>query len=153
MLLSFLHGTDLASAEAIIRDGVTAEPPSRVHDPGDFGWGFYLTRDPARARSYGHTLVGVDVHIDRFAVIPNPYFIDRLTEIQPVTAVEKLFHSIAFRNGRMRTCTASIEERIAIARSIRNAFVLDGFAGIRTERPDGETVLFDAAVVRKTWLV
>lgn len=126
---TFLHGTSSAQAETILADGFDLEAQRRS-DPGDFGWGVYLTDRASRARAYGERVLQVTIDPTRFARITNPYFLKGLEEVEPVTDVEKLFHGVAFRGGQMLVVKADSEERVAIARRIREAFIGAGYDGI-----------------------
>lgn len=124
--MRFFHGS--RRAEAIVTDGFDIEAP-RTTDPGDFGWGVYLTDRVARARCHGEVLA-VDVDTSRFAYIPSPYFIDGFDERTPETDVERLFYDLAFKNGKPLLIVGSQEQRVAIAKAIRSAFIEAGYDGI-----------------------
>lgn len=148
----FYHGTSLDAAGAIVHEGFRLDVP-QAHDVGDFGQGIYLTRAQVRAKTYGHTVLVVEVDATRCAQIANPYFLDGLRTVEPRTEVERLFFLIAFDSqGRMRTCASGIpqDERAHAAREIRETFLAAGFTGIMTTRPDRETVIFDPSCVRFT---
>ena len=49
MTRTFYHGTSREQAAAMRIDGIDMSAP-RKRDPGDFGWGFYLTGDLERAQ-------------------------------------------------------------------------------------------------------
>lgn len=143
-MIKLWHATTPDNAQAILRDGIDFQAP-RANDVGDFGWGFYLTRRPERARCYGRALLEVVIDPDRLAVVPNPYFLEGLTTIKPVTKAEMLFHCIAFdRDGQMMTCSGEYrrpwQERVA--KAIRKSFIAAGWAGILTAREDCEVVIF-----------
>ena len=52
--MKLYHGT--SHTTAILADGFDLEA-QRTMDPGDFGWGVYLTDSPSRARAHGKVLV------------------------------------------------------------------------------------------------
>ena len=98
----FYHGTSKERAAEILERGVDLNAP-RSHDPGDFGWGLYLTQNLVRAQQYGSVILEVDVDLECFAHVPNPYFIEKLVPTQPQTPPERLFYSLAFDGeGRMK---------------------------------------------------
>jgi hypothetical protein len=147
--MKFYHGTTRHRADQILTDGVDLSA-QRSHDEGDFGWGFYVTRDLCRARAYGHVVLEVDLDLDRFAYIENPYFLEGFTHIEPKTDVERLFHGVAFdpETQEMRTCCNLLaDHHMTAAQEIRDTFLSAGYAGITTGRDDGETVVFDVAGV------
>jgi hypothetical protein len=123
------HGTSSACADRILDEGFDADAKRR-NDPGDFGWGVYLTDSPFRARAYGEAVLEVEIDEDRFARLPNPYFLDGLEEVEPETWAEKLFHSVAFRGDAMVTVKGP--NRIEACKEVTRNFTLRGFAGIIT---------------------
>jgi hypothetical protein len=125
----YFHGTDDDRATAILADGFDMEAPRRS-DPGDLGWGIYLTDRISRARAHGSSVLNVDVDESRFARIANPYFLKGLQEVMPETREERLFHGVAFKDGQMLSVKGSKEDRIATARLIRDTFLAAGFDGI-----------------------
>lgn len=149
-MLTFLHGTNADSVARILVEGFSLDV-ARRSDPGDFGWGIYLTDAPSRARCYGAVVLSVEIDDSRFARIKNPYFLEGLNEVQPVTPEEKLFHGVAFRDGSMLSVRASSDdERIVIARRIRKVFVEAGYAGIIAgpdKRGQSEVVVFEVGAI------
>ena len=150
----FFHGTGSAEAARILAGGFDLEAPRRS-DPGDFGWGAYLTDQSSRARAYGEQVLRVEVGLRRFARIANPYFLDGLREVEPATPEERLFHGTAFRDGAMVSVKADPGERAAVARRIGEAFKEAGYDGILAG-PDGrgqrEAVVFNlGSIVRVAW--
>ena len=141
--MRWFHGTSSTSAAGILSSGVDVDAP-RVRDAGDLGWGFYLTSDLARARACGEVVLEVRVDPSRLGHLPSPYFLDGLRSVEPVTAVERLFHGLAFRDGEMLTVSGS--DREGVARSIRDGFMDAGYTGIQSESPS-ELVLFDPSVI------
>ena len=145
----FYHGTTRQRADLILAEGVDLSA-QRSHDEGDFGWGFYVTRDVCHARSYGPIVIEVDLDLERFAYIENPYFLEGFTRIDPKTKVEHLFHSSAIdpETQEMLTCCNVLSDRhVSAAQNIRDTFLAAGYAGITTGREDGETVVFDAGAI------
>lgn len=146
--LSYLHGT--SQADTILAEGFDIEAPRRS-DPGDLGWGIYLTDEPSRARAYGEVL-RVEIETIRFARIKSPYFLDGFKEIEPTTDEEKLFYGLAFKDGSMLSVTADSEDRVAVAKRIREGFLAAGFDGILAG-PDRnlqvEVVVFNPETIRK----
>jgi hypothetical protein len=137
---TYWHGT--TAAEAILALGVDFDAV-RVSDPGDMGWGFYLTGEESRAKAYGSQILKVTIDPEKFAYLPNPYFLDGLKDIEPITDVEKLFHEVAFGvDGNMKTCSGY--EKDKVARKICDTFIAAGFSGIITPYSGGEVVVFAA---------
>jgi len=147
--MKLLHGTTSELAERILEEGFDLDAPRRS-DPGDFGWGAYLTDEASRARSYGTKVLSVEVDVTRFARIKSPYFLDGFKEVEPTTSEEKLFHGVAFCDGSMMSVTADHEERVAIAQRIRETFLAAGYGGI-VAGPDKqgqcEVVVFDTTSI------
>jgi hypothetical protein len=132
------HGT--RAADAILAHGVDFAA-GRASDPGDLGWGFYLSGSRARARCYGRQLLRVTIRPARFAYLPNPYFLDGMNSVAPTTDVERLFYAHAFESDDMKTCSARHDNEAA-AKAVRDAFVAAGYAGIITPYEGGEAVVF-----------
>lgn len=139
----FFHGT--RHAESILEQGFDLGAQRRT-DPGDLGWGIYLTDTPARARAHGEALAVV-VDDSRFARIKNPYFEENLKRVEPETDVEALFYDNAFdENGEMVTVRGEWEERVAASKAVRAAFLRAGYQGIISgpdRRGQHEVVVFD----------
>lgn len=149
--LMLYHGTSPEAARRILRHGFDPEA-ARSHDPGDFGWGTYLTSIPARARGFGvGALLRVEVDPSKLAFIPSPYFLEQGRPVSPRTPVERLLYDTAFESetGRMRTVQGRIGERISVARAVRDAFLVAGWHGIRSGHSDDETVIFDNEAIRR----
>lgn len=124
---SFFHGTSEKNAESIERDGFDLDALRRS-DPGDFGWGIYLTDSIHRARAYGSAVLEVAIKNGNFARISNPYFLEGTESTKPETDEEKLFYENAFdSDGNMLTIHG---DRIAAAKNISRAFILNGYDGI-----------------------
>ena len=143
------HGTSRERAASILAGGVDLEAP-RTRDPGDFGWGFYLTASISRARACGEVVLEVVVDTSTFAYLPYPYFLKRgsLTPVEPSTEAERLFHKTVFTLAddqwwRMTTVKGTAEEREHAARKVRTVFLAHGHAGIETPHDEGEVVVFD----------
>ncbi len=146
------HGTTSQRATSILATGVDMEAP-RTRDPGDLGWGFYLTASISRARACGEVVLEVTVDASTFAYLPYPYFLDGLTRIEPTTEAERLFHETVFTLTKdqwweMRTVKGSASERERVARKVRTVFLAHGHAGIKTPHDEGEIVVFDSASIR-----
>lgn len=138
------HGTP--TAEAILTEGVRMDIERRA-DPGDFGWGFYLTLDLSRASNFGDVLQVV-VDDSELARIDNPYFLHRLETVEPVTPEEKLFFGIVFGPDReMMNVRGPWDQRVRVSKQVREAFLEAGWKGIYSES-QRELVVFDPAVVR-----
>lgn len=137
------HGTGVEEANLILGAGFDFRADRR-RDPGDFGWGIYLTADLARAQEMGEVVLVVIIDKRKFAHIPNPYFLLLGQERKPETELEKLFHGIAFDGSTMLTCASTVpwERRVVVAQTIQREFLDRGYSGIITETPDKETVLF-----------
>lgn len=144
---TFYHGSPVY--EEILRRGFDHDAPRRC-DPGDFGWGVYLTAQLARAKCHGPVLE-VRVETSRLAFIRNPYFLKDLQSFPPETPEEKLFHELVFGDrGEMRTVKTFPGEtptRDAVCREVQRVFLLEGYSGITTGMDDQETVLFDLSAV------
>ena len=126
----YFHGTGDSQATTILAEGFDIEAPRRS-DPGDLGWGIYLTDSASRARAHGYQVLSVEVDTARYARITNPYFLKGFEEVEPETPEERLFHGVAFEGGQMLSVVAdSLEKRVAVARRIREVFLAAGFAGI-----------------------
>jgi len=154
---TFYHGTSRERAKSILAQGVDIEA-SRKRDPGDFGWGFYLTCDLIRAQNCGEVVLVVEIDTSTFAYLPSPYFLDGLTHIEPTTEVEHLFHDTVFTLiddewWEMGTVNGTAEERQRTARKVRATFLSQGHGGIETPNADGEIVVFDPACIRHVHVV
>jgi hypothetical protein len=145
-ILTFYHGTTEEKAASILTNGVDLDKSSAT-DSGDLGKGFYLTTNLNRARSYGKTVLVVKTDIYKMANIPNPYFLNKLESVEPITDLEILFHSIAFKNGEMVTVRGSMEYREAASCMLRDTFLRLGYSGITTNYNGKETVVFDLSVI------
>lgn len=137
----WFHGTPQETWEKIQADGIDFEVKRRS-DPGDMGWGLYLTRNLPRARTYGGVVIQVEILEVRFAYLQNPYFLDGFDPIAPTTPVEKLFHGLVFQGGKMLTVNGSKESREYTAKRVRDAFLAQGYLGIITPYSEGEAVVF-----------
>lgn len=140
---SFYHGTN--RPDEVLAKGFDIDAPRRC-DPGDFGWGVYLTAQLARATSFGKVL-SVRVDLTRFALVPNPYFLENGKSVLPATPEEKLFYECVFHEGGMKTVTARGEERAQNAKEVRRVFLAAGYTGIRTLTYDREAVVFDPSTI------
>lgn len=130
--------------QEILENGIDFDAPRRS-DPGDFGWGFYLTKRYSRAKVNGRVLQFV-IDTTQLAYIANPY------EAKKDTLEERLFENLAFMyhdwdgdpypGGIMLTLQGGIEKRIQTAKKIRKEFLSRGYQGILTDYEGGELVLF-----------
>jgi len=134
----YLHGTHPDTAEKVLADGFDVEVPRRS-DPGDFGWGVYLTSKLSRAKSYGSTILEVEIDEVQFVRMTNPYFLDGLKSVEPSTFAEKLFHRIAFDGDTMLTVKdpppakpgfPEPKSRVEVCKEIAQQFTIRGVAGI-----------------------
>jgi len=144
---TFYHGTSQEKAEAILRKGVDMEH-KRTRDPGDVGWGFYLTTDLERARNCGPVVLEVVINVKTFARIPNPYFLAGLNSVKPTTPDEHLFHGIVMDEWKMRTVNGRWDDRVTAAKEVRDTFMAAGHLGIMTSHDGNETVVFDLAAIQ-----
>ena len=149
------HGTTRERAASILAEGVDIEA-SRKRDPGDLGWGFYLTGDLARAQNCGEVVLKVEVDMTTFAHLAHPYFLDGLECVEPTTEVERLFFDTVFTlidDGwwKMGTVKGTAEERERAARKVRTVFLARGHGGIETPHANGEVVVFDPACIRHAY--
>jgi len=139
-----------------MKRGFDVEAP-RNSDPGDFGWGIYLTDCLERARAYGDAVFEVDIDLSRFAAIPNPYFLKSVesgfVNTKPRTYDEVLFYNIAFNeNGRMRTVVG--DDRVDVAKEIRDSFLDHGYAGIvGNSGKNREIVVFDSSAITRVNMI
>lgn len=143
---TFFHGTSEERAESILREGVDMDY-KRTRDPGDVGWGFYLTTDFERAENCGYVVLEVTVNVESFARIPNPYFLNGLSSVEPSTDDERLFHGLVFDGGFMRTVNGKWSDRVEAAKEVRDVFRQAGHSGIMTAHDGNETVVFDPAAI------
>lgn len=141
------HGTTATCADSILERGIDLNW-RRVRDPGDFGWGFYLTGQHQRARQHGQVVLAARIELTEFAHVSNPYFLDGLDPVEPQSDVEKLFHSIAFDGEQMLTVNGRPDQRVHVAKAVRDAFLAEGYAGIATPYDGWEVVVFDPTRIR-----
>jgi len=136
------HGTP--RWQDILDKGIDIDAPKHS-DPGDFGWGIYLTGKLSRARVYGRVFQ-IDIDARNMAYVSNPYFLVGLKRVLPTTPEEKLFYSLAYDSaGEMKTLHGSRESRIAAARAIQRGFLDAGYSGIVSDYDEGEAVLFETS--------
>ena len=162
-LQTFFHGTSDEAADEIMENGFTHEIVRR-RDPGDFGWGVYVTQDRewAESLSGGGTVIELEVDTQDFAHLPNPYFTRRSTApaLEPITPQEKLFFQIVMEPGvftRMRTIHGMPKDRTGraraasrqrVAKQVRDRFLKRGLAGITTDLDPSEAVIFDLGSIK-----
>lgn len=128
--MKLYHGTDEASAARILSEGFDVDALRRS-DPGDFGWGVYLTSSLPRARAYGSVVLEVEVDESRFARLPCPYFLDDFQRVEPETEVERLFYSVAFdAEGEMLTIHSP--DREGVSKAVAKTFLEAGYDGLVT---------------------
>lgn len=139
----FFHGT--AAWEKIRREGFELEAPRRS-DPGDFGWGIYVTKQVGRAKCYGDVICVV-IKTGGLAHIENPYFINGLTQFKPRTPLEELYYNLAFENDEPLLFRRKTELRAQTARNIRQGMMQAGYTGITTKYSGCETVIFDPSII------
>lgn len=141
---TFYHGTSTGIASRILADGFDVHA-RRVSDPGDLGWGAYLTSSESRARSYGNAVLHVQIDTTNFARLKNPYFLDGLKSVKPKTATERLFYDVAFDDkGDMLTVQG--RNRTAASKKVARTFMDHGYDGIiggPFNMGDIEVVVFD----------
>lgn len=140
------HGTSKEKAASIMRSQFDFDA-RRSSDPGDFGWGVYLTAYKPRAKAYGEVVLEVVIDDSRLAYIPNPYFLEKLEEIKPVTPEEIKFYDLAF-DDNLEMLTIHAVNREDVCKKIQKEFVLDGYTGIRSDYHGGEYVIFDSRAVK-----
>jgi len=117
------HGTTPEGMKKIPEEGFYLEA-ERTSDPGDFGWGIYLTGMPARAKSYGgRNVLRVEVNFD------NPLKFSSVSEAykwrDPL--VEKYGDTI---HGIGNTWEEKIKSRGKIAKKWREELLRQGYDGI-----------------------
>jgi hypothetical protein len=143
------HGSP--SATIILDQGFNLHHQRR-NDPGDFGWGIYVVKNISRARCYG-TILGVMIDIENCAYISNPYFLNKLSVMPPITFEEQLFYNMAFgEDGRMLTIKGPKNERETVSKEIREVFLQKGYTGILTDYSKGEMVIFDPTIIQDVFL-
>jgi hypothetical protein len=138
------HGTSAERAAQILKSGFDLDA-ARTSDPGDFGWGLYLTPDLSTARAYGDVVLRVILDDSSYARIRDPYNPDLTQE------ADRLFHALAFQDGYMLTCFYgfSKEDKKRVSKAIRDEFLARGYGGISSSYRAGETVVFDASTIRE----
>lgn len=140
------HGT--RRWQEILNAGLSIDAP-KVTDPGDFGWGIYLTKSRVLSAIFGRVF-RITLDDTNLAYIENPYFLheDGGGQRFPVTPAEQLFYSEAFNgDGDMLTIKGDLASRIAVAKNIQRVFLANGFAGIKADYGHAETVLFNLSPV------
>jgi hypothetical protein len=139
------HGTESFS---VTKGGLVSMKERHRHDPGDLGRGFYGTTIKERAASYGPKIIKARFDVRRYAVLSNPYFLDKLSKVEPKTEAEKLFYSLAFDDeGNMRTASGPpLGERSDWCERVRDGMLTAGFLGVRTDYA-GEIVAYDSQTV------
>jgi hypothetical protein len=131
------------------------EDASQKSDPGDFGWGFYVTADKERAANWG-VVICVEVDLGRIAFIENPYTIGSNRAVA-TTRPALLFQSLVVgEKGKlgsyyMKTVNGSFQERSIAALQVRDAFLGLGLWGIRTALYDKEAVIFNPKAIVSMW--
>lgn len=161
------HGS--SNLQQILDEGFDIDAP-RIQDPGDFGWGIYLTSRVYRARyhSESSTILAVEIEIDRFAYIQNPYFLvgpisfarpGQQGQLFPKTFEEHLFFDIAFeatdhagaRPSGYEMSLVSGKHREEKSKLVRQVFMNVGYDGIITDHDGGEAVIFNTDAIVNIW--
>lgn len=148
-MLILYHGTP--NPQSILTTGIDLNHP-RTSDPGDFGHGLYLTNSLSRAKSYSRNygqVLRVTIDDSLYARIPNPYFLNGLQVLYPETPEEHLFYTLAFDSETEEMLTVTGPQREAVCKRIREVFLQHGYAGIITNLPDQETVVFNPESIIK----
>lgn len=143
MGLIVYHGTRQPSL--VMSEGLRI-PEKHAHDPGDFGLGIYTTTIRERAASYGIVLA-CELNTDKYARIPNPYFLAGLEPVPPTTEAEAIFHALIIVGSDMLTINGSAQDRVLAAEVVRNGMLEAGYTGIVTEC-NGECVTYDPGTIR-----
>lgn len=150
---TFYHGTTVEAATKIMAGGFDIDAPRKDH--GDFGRGIYLTTSLSRAKAYGSVVLEVEVYTADMAMIPNPYFVEKMRELEPKTDAEKLFYEHAFgtdKGGRTIMLTIHGKNPAGVSSLIRHQFMSREYTGILTRYHGDETVVFDTNVIKSiTW--
>jgi len=155
------HGSP--KLQQILDQGFDIDAP-RIQDPGDFGWGIYLTTRVYRARYHSteDTILAVEIETDRFAYIQNPYFMYGLTsftrpgqrgQLFPETFEEHLFFDIAFEptDSGYEMALVRGKHREEKSKLVRQVFINEGYDGIITDHDGGEAVIFNADAIVNVW--
>jgi hypothetical protein len=143
MIDKWYHGT--RKWEKILSEGFDIEA-ERVSDPGDFGWGIYFVKPISRAKCHG-TVLAAAIDITDCAFIDNPYFLKGTEAVVPRTFEEELFHSLVFEKDQMKTVSGEWNDRVFCSMRVREVFLREGYAGIRTNYMRGEMVVFDPDII------
>ena len=144
----FYHGTTNEAADAILEHGFS-QTIERRRDPGDFGWGTYLTQMLERAENLGEAVLEVKVDTSSFGHIENPYFLSGLDTVEPRTEHERMyFDSVMGPQGLMKTVRGTLSSRTAAALEISSLFMDHGMGGFTTGLEDRETVVFDPGTIK-----
>jgi|GEM_PF-4200718 len=117
------HGTTPEGMEKIPKEGFSLEA-ERVSDPGDFGWGIYLTGMPARAKPYGGVNV-LRVEVD----FNNPLIFRSVSEAYKWRDpfVEKYGDTL---HGIGNTWKEKLKSKAKIAKKWREELLKRGYDGI-----------------------
>ena len=117
------HGTTSEGMKKIPQEGFSLEA-ERTSDPGDFGWGVYLTGMPARAKAYGGiNILRVEVDFDnplKFSSVSEAYKWRELL-------VQKYGDTI---HGIGNTWEEKAKSRAEIAKRWREELLRQGYDGI-----------------------
>lgn len=158
------HGSP--NLQRILDEGFDIDAP-RIRDTGDFGWGIYLTTQVGRARYHGEStaILAVEIDIDNFAYIQNPYFLYGPTTFRgpkqrgpflPVTYEEHLFFDTVYDltdNGHYVNRLIKGKQRKERAKLVRQVFMYAGYDGIITDIQEGEAVIFNTDAIINIWTV
>ncbi|MAG24176.1 hypothetical protein CMI47_01225 [Candidatus Pacearchaeota archaeon] len=145
----YYHGTTKKAAEEILAHGFS-HAIERRRDPGDFGWGTYLTQMRERAENLGEAVLEVHVDTSSFEHITHPYFRDRNDLVWPQTDAQRIFFDMVMEPGgrRMKTVHGPLASRREVALEIAQLFREQGIGGFTTGLEDGETVVFDLRAIK-----
>jgi len=147
--MNLYHATSEKNAPIIIDEGFDMMA-IRSSDPGDYGWGVYLTDDLGRAKAHDKVILDVIISTKKLAYIPNPYFLENMKPVEPKTNVEKIFYAMAFdEDSNMMTVTGHDSARVFTAKEIRARFLSEGYMGIYTDYRGHEIVIFDENAIKE----
>lgn len=113
--MRLLHGTTSEAAAAILEGGFRLDAERRS-DPGDFGWGVYLTGWGPVARASGRAVVVAEVELER----PKTFG-------SKAAAYEWLRR---LHDGALPTVQGSERDRVAASKQLRRRMLERGVDGI-----------------------
>ena len=142
------HGTTFEGMKAIIERGFKLEAERRS-DPGDFGWGIYLTGHLSRAKAIGGKYV-LEVEVE----LKNPLVFKSISEAYKFADEMALKLGITI-HGKGNTPEERFQDRVKNSKKWREYFLRQGYDGIIIYDPDPlwkgapyEVVVFDLSAIK-----